>query len=225
MGFLHGASVWVLPVMVAIVCHEVAHGWVAYLLGDNTAAERGRLTLNPLAHVDPVGSVLVPGALFLSGAPFLFGWAKPVPINIFRTRYPKRNLVWIALAGPATNIALAVTFALSLRLLGDMQGPIGAWVATNLINAVIINVVLAVFNMIPLPPLDGGKVVIGIAPPAIARPLLRLEKWGFLIVIGVVFVLPYVGARLGLELDVFAWLVLGPVNFLLEVIVVLVGLS
>lgn len=187
-------AIWALPVLVAIVFHEVAHGWVAYRLGDPTAARMGRLTLNPISHIDLFGTILLPLFLIIAHAPFLFGYAKPVPVNYSNLNRPKRDMVWVALAGPMTNLLLALASVLLLKYLLSLdfssQGPVGSfWIAilTPLAlmakNSVVINVVLAVFNAFPIPPLDGGRVLVGLLPQPQALLLAKVEPYGFLIIL------------------------------------------
>jgi Zn-dependent protease len=187
-------AVWALPVLIAIIFHEVAHGWVAYRLGDPTAARMGRLTLNPIAHIDLFGTILIPLLLIISRSPFLFGYAKPVPVNFYNLRNPKRDMIWVALAGPATNLLLALGCVLVLKFMlplysGTAHSENAAWldffapVSLMARNGVLINVVLAVFNAFPIPPLDGGRVMVGLLPEPQSSMLARIEPYGFLIVI------------------------------------------
>ncbi len=185
-AIIQGISTWALPVLFAIVLHEVAHGWVADKLGDNTARFMGRLTLNPIKHIDPIGTVLIPVLLLVVGSPFLFGYAKPVPINFRKLRNPKRDMIWVALAGPVTNLLLALISTLVLAVTVNMPGSM-EWVSQPLAlmcqASIIINVVLCIFNLLPLPPLDGGRVAVGLLPGPMAYQLSRLEPFGFLIII------------------------------------------
>jgi Zn-dependent protease len=187
-------SVWALPVLAAIILHEIAHGIVAYRLGDPTASRAGRLTLNPLPHIDPVGTVLLPLMLVVAHAPFLFGYARPVPVNFANLRNPKRDMIYVAAAGPVMNIILAVASAVIFKQLLQLRLPAegalsGFFIATltpiaiMARNSVVINVVLAVFNLLPILPLDGGRVLAGFLPRAQAIAFARLEPFGFLIVI------------------------------------------
>lgn len=183
-------SVWALPVLAAIVFHEVSHGWVANRLGDPTAARMGRLTLNPLAHIDVVGTLLVPAMLIVMGGP-VFGWAKPVPVNFANLRDPRRDMIRVSLAGPAMNLLLALVSLIVLKLIvlnsAAVQGSASSYVllplAYMLQASVSINVVLAVFNAFPIPPLDGSKVLMGVLPDEMAMQLARLEPYGFIIII------------------------------------------
>ncbi len=222
-AILHTASLWVIPVVLAITLHEAAHGYVALRFGDDTALRAGRVTLNPLKHIDRFGTIIIPALLLVVRSPFIFGYAKPVPVNFSRLRNPRRDMVWVAAAGPATNIALATASALLLHVTVLLPQPAAGWVDANLQRSVLINVVLAVFNMLPLPPLDGGRVAVGLLPDRLAYPLARLERWGFFIIIGALFILPLLGGRLGVNLNIFSWLIGGPVNFLIELILTLTG--
>jgi Zn-dependent protease len=196
------ASAWVIPVIIAITFHEAAHGFVARLLGDDTAWRLGRVSFNPLKHIDPFGTILLPGLLLLLRSPFLFGYAKPVPVNFKALRNPRRDMVWVALAGPGMNLALATLAALAFHLVVYLPDTTSPWVAQNLKDALIINVLLAVFNMLPLPPLDGGRVAVGVLPDVLARPLAALEPFGMLILIAVLFLVPLLGEQLGLDLSI-----------------------
>lgn len=222
-ALIYNIAVWVVPVLVAITFHEAAHGFAARRFGDDTAYRLGRLTFNPIKHMSPTGTVLVPGVLLLAQAPFLIGWAKPVPINTARLASPRRDMVWIALAGPGTNLALAVISAILGHLAVLLPDPTANWAVDMLQRSILINVILAVFNMIPLPPLDGGRVAVGLLPLSLAAPLARLERYGFFILIAVVLVLPLIGRYAGLDLNVFATIVLEPARFLIGAIMWMTG--
>ena len=181
-GVVQQLSIWGLPVLAAVVLHELAHGYSAYLLGDPTAARMGRLTLNPLAHIDLFGTIVLPCMLILSGSLFLFGYAKPVPVNFMNLHNPRRDMVRVAAAGPIMNLILAGLSAFALKFLLSLQLITDGLVARNLLNSVLINVLLAVFNLFPLPPLDGGRVATGLLPRQPALALAKLEPYGMLIV-------------------------------------------
>ncbi len=217
----YDVSVWVLPLVIAITFHEAAHGFVARHFGDNTAAEQGRVSFNPLRHIDPFGTLVLPGMLLLSHAPFLFGYAKPVPVNFRALRHPRLDMVWVALAGPATNIALALLAASAFHVLNLVPANAAQWVADNLKNAFVINVVLAVFNMLPIPPLDGGRVAVGLLPRMLAFPLSRLEPYGMLILIGFLIIVPLVGAQFGLNLDVISAILRTSTDFVMRLLLAL----
>ncbi len=198
---LYTASTWVIPLVIAITFHEASHGYVARLFGDDTAWRLGRVTFNPLKHIDPFGTVLLPAMLLILRSPFLFGYAKPVPVNFGALHNPRRDSVFVAAAGPATNLLLATGAALGFHLVAHFPGAASEWIAENLKNALIINVLLAVFNLIPIPPLDGGRIAVGLLPMALARPLSRIEPYGLAILIGVLFVLPLLSAQLGIDIS------------------------
>jgi Zn-dependent protease len=220
---LYDISVWVIPLVIAITFHEAAHGFVAHRLGDSTAWERGRVTFNPLKHIDPFGTLILPAMLLFSHSPFLFGYAKPVPVNFSALRNPRIDMVWVALAGPGTNIFLALLAALGFHVLDYLPPNAGQWVFDNLKNALVINVVLAVFNMLPIPPLDGGRVAVGLLPKALAVPLSRLEPWGMLILIGVLILLPLAGSQFGLNLDVISAIMRRATGFVIQLLLVVTG--
>jgi Zn-dependent protease len=220
---LYSASVWVLPLLFAITFHEAAHGFVAHRLGDDTAYQLGRVSFNPLRHIDPFGTIILPAMLLLSHSPFLFGYAKPVPVNFKNLHNPRLDMVWVALAGPATNIILALVAALAFHALPLAPANTAQWIADNLKNTLVINVVLAVFNMLPIPPLDGGRVAVGLLPNVLAYPLSRLEPFGMLILIGFLILLPLAGSQLGLNLDVISAILRTATGYVLQLILFLTG--
>jgi Zn-dependent protease len=220
---LYDVSVWVLPLVIAITFHEAAHGFVAHRLGDNTAYDLGRVSFNPLRHIDPFGTLMMPAILFMAHSPFLFGYAKPVPVNFRALRSPRIDMVLVALAGPATNIALALLAAAAFHVVGYLPANAARWGADNLKNALIINVILAIFNMLPIPPLDGGRVAVGLLPKALAVPLSRLEPFGMLILIGILILLPLAGAQFGLNLDVISAILRTSTGFVIWLILAVTG--
>ena len=189
-------ATWLIPLIIAIVFHEVSHGLVARRLGDPTAEERGRLTFNPIKHVDPVGTVILPLLLAISHAP-IFGWAKPVPVNYRRLRNPRRDMVLVALAGPGMNLLLAVVGAIilaaTLALSRDPDGITTTLIAGNAMNFVLINLFLAVFNLLPVPPFDGGHVVEGLLPPPLALRFRKIGRYALLVLVVLLLVLPALG--------------------------------
>ena len=220
---LYDISVWVLPLIIAITFHEAAHGFVAHHFGDNTAWDRGRVSFNPLRHIDPFGTLIMPAILLLSHSPFLFGYAKPVPVNFRALRNPRIDMVWVALAGPATNIALALFAATAFHVVDYVPQSAVQWLADNLKNALVINVILAIFNMLPIPPLDGGRVAVGLLPRVLAAPLSRLEPYGMLILIGILIILPLAGTQLGLNLDVISAILRTSTNYVIRLVLLLTG--
>ena len=220
---LYAVSVWILPLVIAITFHEAAHGFVAHHFGDNTAWDRGRVSFNPLKHIDPFGTLILPAVLLFSHSPFLFGYAKPVPVNFRALRHPRIDMVWVALAGPATNIVLAWCAAAAFHLLAYAPADAAQWIADNLQNALVINVVLAIFNMLPIPPLDGGRVAVGLLPDALAVPLSRLEPYGMLILIGFLILLPLLGSQLGLNLDVISAILRTATGYVISLLLLLTG--
>jgi len=187
----------------AIVLHEVAHGYAALLLGDDTARRMGRLTLNPIAHVDRVGTLIVPGILLVFqsvfGGHFMFGWAKPVPVDPLRFRDPRRGMMVVAAAGPAMNFCLAWLTALALNL--EPEGLVGDLADAFAIPFILFNLLLGLFNLLPIPPLDGGRIVVGLLPYSLAVLWARLERFGIIIVVGLLVLLPMLLRDLGLNYD------------------------
>ncbi len=222
-------SVWALPVLLAITLHEAAHGFVAWKLGDDTARAMGRVSFNPLRHIDPFGTVILPALLLLaSGGRIMFGYAKPVPVDFGRLKRPRRDMVLVAAAGPAANLVLLTASVLLLKGLAAapalMPGPMAAeWIVLNLFNSMWINAVLALFNLLPIPPLDGGRIAVGILPTGAARALARLERIGIFLILGALFVVPWLGRAVGLEINLFWWLVGAPAEYLVQTALALVG--
>ncbi|EHR02684.1 site-2 protease family protein [Bradyrhizobium sp. WSM471] len=220
---LYDLSVWVLPVLIAITFHEAAHAFVAHRLGDNTAWQLGRVSFNPIQHIDPFGTVVLPAMLLFAHSPFLFGYAKPVPVNYRNLANPRLDMVWVAVAGPLTNILLALIAALAIHALPWAPAGSARWILDNIENAIQLNAALAVFNMMPIPPLDGGRVAVGLLPPPLALPLARLEPFGMLILIGLLILLPLAGSQFGLNLDVISAILRTLTGYVIQAVLILTG--
>tara|TARA_B100002003_G_scaffold153875_1_gene142719 strand:- start:116 stop:802 length:687 start_codon:yes stop_codon:yes gene_type:complete len=201
-------STWILPIVLAVTLHEASHGWVAWKLGDDTAYAAGRVTFNPLKHIDPFGTILLPALLlFATGGRMSFGYAKPVPVNFWALAKPRRDMVLVALAGPGSNLILAIVSAALFHIIDWVPREVQPWLAANLTMSILFNLILCIFNMIPIPPLDGGRVAVGILPPSLGQPLARLERAGFAIILGALFLLPWLGNYVGVDLNIFMWIV------------------
>ena len=202
MTLIYTLTTWVIPLLLCVILHEVAHGYVALKLGDKTAWLMGRLTLNPIKHIDPIGSILVPGFLLLSNSKMLFGWAKPVPVDFNQLHHPKRDMGLVALAGPFMNVLLAIIFVLIWRLVLTLfphDSRMTLWLLANLKNGIGLSLVLACFNLLPILPMDGGRIVVSILPKKYANIYQESEKYGLFILFGVLFILPVFG------LDIVGW--------------------
>ena len=223
-SLLFKISTWVLPIVLAVTLHEASHGWVAWKLGDDTAFNRGRVTFNPIKHVDPFGTLLLPALLLLaSGGKMSFGYAKPVPVNFWALNKPRRDMVLVALAGPGSNLILAIISAMLFHVVEWVPHFMQGWLAANLMMSILFNLILCIFNMIPIPPLDGGRVAVGILPPLLAQQLARLERAGFAIILGALFILPWLGDMVGLDINIFMRIVGIPAFATAEFIIDMVG--
>lgn len=228
LAIVREALLWIIPIMIAVIFHEVAHGYIALKLGDPTARDMGRLTLNPLPHIDPVGTILIPGLLILLKAGFVFGYARPVPVNFMRLRNPKRGMALVALAGPATNILIALIAAVLIRVLvladpgligriaspdstAGIPGALAVSAAYILFYTFFLSVILAIFNLIPIPPLDGGRIAVGLLPEAAARAYSKIEPFGMIIVVLFLFLDPFriFGRLFSAVTTLVSWLLLG----------------
>jgi Zn-dependent protease len=199
-----------IPIIIAITFHEAAHGYVANFFGDDTAKRAGRVTLNPIKHIDPFGTVIMPALLMLFTG-FMFGYAKPVPVEEGRLRNPRLHVIFVAAAGAAMNLILAFVSVLLFYATAVIYGPeLPQWAVRAFYYSVVVNFILAIFNMIPIPPLDGSKVVAPLLPDAVARHYVRLEGVGIVLLLLVLIVLPLAGAQFGMDLDIFYRIVIDP---------------
>lgn len=223
--FLFKLVTFGLPIVLAITLHEAAHGFVALRCGDDTALKAGRISFNPLRHVDPMGTVIIPGLLLIAQSPFLFGYAKPVPVNFARLRNPRKDMILVAIAGPFTNFILAFASVCLFHTLDLMPTTWIPFWLEMLKTSLIVNVTLGIFNMLPLLPLDGGRVMMGLLPLRLARVFEKSERWGMFILIGCIIILPLIFLQFGITFNPVAAL-LGPlVHNTIEIIARMTGIS
>ncbi len=215
-------AVFAICAILAITFHEAAHGFVALHFGDTTAKDAGRVTLNPIKHIDLFGTIILPLLLFVS-AGFIFGYAKPVPVNFSALKNPRWDMIWVAAAGPAMNLLLAIASTILLTGIGVLDGENAALVGNALLLSIELNLILAIFNMLPLPPLDGSKVIAAFLPEPLMRPYLRFGRYGMTVLLLLVFVVPLLAARAGIRFDLFGWLVIGPADTLMRALLSLIG--
>jgi Zn-dependent protease len=221
-GFLLTALIVAPGIILAITLHEASHGYVAWKLGDDTAYMLGRVTFNPLRHIDPLGTIILPALLvFTTG--YMFGYAKPVPVNYRKLRTPRRDMVLVAAAGPASNVLIALASAIGLRLVPETATITTAVIAEIFIYSIFFNVIIGIFNMIPLPPLDGGRVAVGLLPYPLSWYLARLERYGMVILLGLLIGLPLIGRQIGTDLNVFSWFIMPIVDYVQDLIYFVTG--
>jgi Zn-dependent protease len=222
---LREVTLWALPVLFAIPLHEAAHGLAAWRLGDDTAYRLGRVTLNPLRHIDPFGTVILPALLLMAHSPFLFGYAKPVPVAFNRLRNPRRDTILVAAAGPAMNIILAFVSGLLIHIGVRLPFAAADWAVQTLDRSILLNLILALFNMIPLPPLDGGRVAVGLLPKPIGLRLAKIERHGILILLVLLVALPLLGQTIGYDLNLLPRLLFPALEYLYNTIVSITGIG